>query len=100
MYSGPRQRRSLDEEVVTLREQGQSYSAVARTLGIKRATNAQAAFVRAMRGLPDEERKALSQRESQRLDQLEVRIRDRDATQPVKMERHLAALEALRQSLL
>ena len=100
-YSGPRQgRRNLDEEVVALRERGQSYSAVARALGIKRAVNAQEAFVRAMRSLPETERKALSRRESKRLDELEARIRSRDADQPAKMERHLAALEALRQTML
>lgn len=99
-YSGPRQsRRSLDEEVVALRERGQSYSAVASALGMKRATNAQEAFVRAMRSLPENERKALQGREAARLDQLEVRIRSRDANEPVKMERHLVALEALRQTI-
>lgn len=97
----PRQpHRDLDEEVVGLREQGQSYSAVARTLGIRRAVDAQAAFVRAMRKLPEEQRKALYKRESERLDQLEARIRSRDAEVPAKMERHLAALGALRESML
>jgi hypothetical protein len=61
---------------------------------------AQAAFVRAMRNLPEGERKALAKRESDRLDQLEARIRSRDAAEPAKMERHLVALEALRQSIL
>ncbi len=54
MHSGPRQpRRSLDQEVVALRERGQSYSAVASALGIKRAVNAQEAFIRAMHSLPE-----------------------------------------------
>jgi cytidylate kinase len=83
-----------------LRERGQSYSAVARALGLKRAMNAQEAFVRAMRSLPEPERKALGRRESQRLDELEARIRSRDANDPAKMERHLVALDALRQSIL
>lgn len=97
----PRQpRRDLDEEVVTLREQGLSYSAVARTLGIRRAVDAQAAFIRAMRKLPEEQRKALYKRESDRLDQLEARIRSRDAAEPAKLERHLVALGALRDALL
>ncbi len=97
----PRQpRRDLDEEVVALREQGQSYSAVARTLGIRRAVDAQAAFIRAMRKLQDPERKALIQRETERLDQLEARIRTRDAADPAKLERHLVALGVLRESML
>ncbi len=97
----PRQpHRDLDEEVVVLREQGQSYSAVARTLGVRRVVDAQAAFVPAMRKLPDTERNALYKREPGRLDQLEARIRSRDAEQPAKMERHLTALAALRESML
>ncbi|MGH9105564.1 MAG: hypothetical protein ACRDZX_06950 [Acidimicrobiales bacterium] len=97
-YSGPRQpRRSLDEEVVALRERGQSYSAVARALGLKRAVNAQDAFARVMRSLPEKDRQTLHTHELARLDQLEARIRSRDIDEPVKMERHLAALEALRQ---
>jgi hypothetical protein len=100
MRSGPRQpRRSLDAEVVALREQGHSYSAVAGALGIKRALNAQEAFIRVMRSLPEKERTALQAREWARLDQLEVRIRTRDADQPAKMERHLAGLEALRETM-
>jgi hypothetical protein len=96
----PRQpRRDVDEEVVSLREKGESYSAVARALGLKRAMDAQAAFVRAVRSRPDPERAALSKRESLRLDQLEERIRSRDAEDPVKLERRLTALEALRQAL-
>jgi hypothetical protein len=73
---------------------------VARTLGIKRAVDAQAAFIRAMRKLPEEQRKALYKRESERLDQLEARIRSRDAAEPAKLERHLVALDALRDALL
>jgi hypothetical protein len=99
-YSGPRlPRRSLDEEVVALRERGKSYSAIASTLGMKRATNANEAFVRAMRSLPEKDRSALQQREAGRLDQLEARIRSRDALEPEKMERHLVALEALRDTM-
>jgi hypothetical protein len=96
----PRQpRRDLDEEVVSLREKGESYSAVARALDFKRATDAQAAFLRALRSRPEAEQAALAKRESLRLDQLEKRIRSRDAEEPLKLERRLAALEALRQGL-
>lgn len=97
---GPRRsRRSIDAEVVALRERGQSYSAVAAALGIKRAVNAQEAFVRAMRSLSDPDSKALRARELGRLDQLEARIRARDANEPVKMARHLGALAALRDAM-
>lgn len=73
---GSRQpRRNVDEEVVSLRERGKSYAAVASALGLKRTTDAHAAFVRVLRSRPEAERAALSSRESQRLDQLEQRIR-------------------------
>jgi len=99
-YSGPRQpRRSLDEEVVALRERGKSYSAIASTLGMKRAVDANEAFVRALRSLSEKERSALQQREWARLDQLEARIRSRDALQPAKMERSLVGLAALRETM-
>ncbi len=84
---------------MTLRETGRSYAAVAQSLGIKRASEAQAAFVRALRSFPEPERAALTQRESERLDLLERRIRDRDAEEPEKMDRRLVALEKLRESL-
>jgi hypothetical protein len=98
---GPRQpRRNLDEEVVTLRETGRSYAAVARSLGLKRAADAHASFVRALRSRPDGERAAMAERESGRLDLLETRIRGRDAEDQTKLDRRLAALEKLRQTIL
>lgn len=97
--SGRRSRQRIDEEVVALRDRGQSYSAVAGALGLKRAVDAQEAFIRAMKSLSEADGRALRGREMGRLDQLEARIRSRDAEQPEKMERHLNALAALRQSM-
>jgi hypothetical protein len=95
----PPPRRNTDGEALALREQGRSYAAIARTLGLKRATDARAAFLRALRAAPEEERTLIAGRESQRLDQLEVRIRARDAATPDKLERRLEALAALRRGL-
>jgi len=89
----------MDGEALALREQGRSYAAIARTLGFKRATDARAAFLRALRAAPEEERPRIARREYQRLDQLEIRIRARDAAAPDKLERRLAALAALRRGL-
>ena len=59
-----------------------------------------AAFVRVLRSRPEAERAALASRESQRLDQLEQRIRTRDAAgDAAKLERRLVALGALRERL-
>jgi hypothetical protein len=82
-----------------LRDSGISYSAVAGRLGLNRAVDAQAGFVRALRRRPDEERAQLTQRESARLDALELRVRSRDAEEPEKMNRRLGALERLREAI-
>jgi hypothetical protein len=82
-----------------MRESGETYAAVARNLGLKRAVDAQAAFLRAVRGRQGEERNALIERENARLVQLEARIRSRDAADPEKMERRLHALAKLREQL-
>lgn len=69
---------------------------MARNLGFKRASEARAAFLRALRSQPDEARQAIKVREHERLDALEARIRDRDADQPEKLERRLQAVTNLR----
>jgi guanylate kinase len=72
---------------------------VASSVGFKRAVDAQAAFLRALRKREGEERSRLIQRETARLDELETRIRTRDADQPEKMERRLLALAKMREQL-
>ena len=84
---------------MALRERGSSYAAIASTLGLKRATDAREAFLRALRAAPDDEHALIAQREHQRLDELEARIRARDAAVPDKLDRRLAALATLRRGL-
>ena len=72
---------------------------MARSLGLKRANDARQAFLRSLRARPEEERKAIAVREQGRLDELEARIRTRDAADPEKMQRRLEALGALRDGL-
>jgi hypothetical protein len=52
-----------------------------------------------MRSRPEDERKLIAAREMERLEALETRIRTRDAEQPEKLERRLAALAVLREGL-
>ncbi len=82
-----------------MREQGRSFAAIAGSLGLKRASDAREAFLRELRNRPDEERPALVERELGRLDQLEARIRARDAQEPDKLHTRLGALEAMREAL-
>jgi hypothetical protein len=92
-------RTSTDTEALRLREKGLSYAAVARSLGLKRASDARSAFERALRASSGEDHAGIVAREHQRLDAIEVRIRDRDGEEPEKMERRLAALTRLREGL-
>src|SRR5262249_2435706 len=78
---------NLDAEVLALREKGSSYAAIASTLGLKRATDARESFLRGLRAAPEDQRTLMVQREHQRLDELENRIRSRDAAAPDKLER-------------
>jgi hypothetical protein len=55
--------------------------------------------LRALRQREGEERNRLVERESGRLDELESRIRTRDAAQPEKMERRLEALATMRDAI-
>jgi hypothetical protein len=92
-------RRNADEEALVLRESGKTFAAIARTVGFKRAHEAHGAFLRALRKREGEDRTNLVQREAGRLDELETRIRTRDATDQPRMERRLAALAKMREML-
>lgn len=95
----PHPRRNATDDALRLREQDRSFAHIARTLGLKRAADARAAFLRELRNRSDEERQGLVERELGRLDKLEARIRARDATEPGKLQTRLGALEAMRSDL-
>ncbi len=88
-----------DDQVLELRETGDSFSAIARQLELPRAAHAHAAFLRALRAREGADRRELVGRETERLDRLEQRIRRRDAAQPEKLVRRLKALDILRETL-
>ena len=98
--SGParpfRPRGNVDEEALALRESGKTFAAVARIIGLNRSVDAHAAFLRALRQRKGDELASLTQRESVRLDELESRIRTRDAADAAKMERRLMAVGKMR----
>ena len=100
---GPRRRRGssreTDAEALTLRESGKSFSAIARALGLDRATEAHRSFVRAVETHEGDERRQLIEREGTRLDALELRIRTRDAADEQKLERRLLGVKKLREAI-
>ncbi len=89
----------LDAQALTLRESGKSFSAIARLLGLERATEAHRSFVRALGAREGDERKQLIKNEEARLDQLEQRIRQRDAQDVAKVERRLLGVQSLREAI-
>lgn len=89
----------LEGRIIALRESGRSFAAIARQLGIPRAVDAQAAFVKAVRHQPEADRRTLVQSETGRLDDLEKRIRRDDGQDPERAQRRLVALEKLRRAM-
>jgi hypothetical protein len=97
--AGAPQRSSTKESVIGLREAGRTYAAIARQLTLPTAVHAQAAFVRALRQRPEEERAGLVERELDRLEVLERKIRAAGDDDPTKAKERLAALDKLRSAL-
>ena len=85
--------------MLALRGQGLSFAAVASRLGLRRSRDAFEAFHRALDSSTDTERPELIRAELERLDQLEARIRSRDAAEPERMEHRLEALEGMRERI-
>ncbi len=90
---------NVDEQALALRERNASYSTIARQLTLPRATDAHRAFIRALSSRSGDEQQQLIASERARLDQLELRIRERDAGDPEKLDRRLRALGNLRTAL-
>jgi hypothetical protein len=84
---------------LALREEGKSFSAIARTLGLDRATEAHKSFIRAISKSDGDSRRQLIENEEGRLDALEQRIRERDAADVQKLERRLRGVKKLRESI-
>lgn len=91
--------RELDALALELREAGTSYSAIARRLELGRASDAHRSFIRALAAHNGEDRQRLVDSEEARLDRLERRIRERDAADPVKVERRLLGVDKLREAI-
>jgi hypothetical protein len=84
---------------MALRQGGSSYSAIARRLGLDRAIDAHRSFLRAVGTHSGAELRRLVDSEGARLDQLEQRIRDRDAREPDKVKRRLLGVGKLREAI-
>lgn len=91
--------RDVDAQALALRQSGDSFSVIARRLDLHRAIDAHRSFVRALHACNDSDRRRLVESEEERLDQLEMRIRTRDAADPEKVKRRLTGVDKLREAL-
>jgi hypothetical protein len=90
---------TVDGEVLRLRSAGRAFARISRDLGLARPVDAQRAFQRAVRRLPDEEQAQVREQESSRLDRLVARV-NADTTKPAEdRSRRLAAIDRLRVAL-
>ena len=96
---GPGDEARRDEKALALRERGSSFASIARTLGLERAAQANAAFNRALRRLPADQQETLRNHEMARLDALGERIRQRDDLDEAERARRARSLDRLRRSL-
>jgi hypothetical protein len=88
-----------DGEVLALREQGRSYATIARALGLEGASQANAAFMKALRRLPSAEQESLRSHEMARLDALGERLRRRSDLNETERARRGRSLDRLRKRL-
>jgi len=90
---------SIEEQALSLRESDMSYTAIARKLELRRATDAHKAYIRAVLSKSGDQRRILVTNERVRLDGLERRARERDSADPDQLQRRLLAVARLRAAL-
>jgi hypothetical protein len=91
----PEQSEDVDTEVLRMRSKGRAFAGISRDLGMGRPVEAQRAFQRAVRRLPEGEQDSVRQEESARLDRLTARV-SADGAKPEDRVRRLAAIDRLR----
>lgn len=91
---------AIDQQVLLLRRTGKSFATIARTLSLGKAREANAAFLRAVRGAKPAERKELCDEELGRLQQLENRVREAPDVAPFDRDKQLDVIKFLRKQLL
>jgi hypothetical protein len=89
-----------DDEVLTLRDSGLSFTRIARDLGLQRGVEATEAFNRALRRRPTVEQRQLRADESARLDILANRVQQNPRLSAPDKARQLQVVEELRRRLL
>jgi len=90
---------ALDARALALRSEGRGFRTIANELGLDRATDANLAFNRALRRLPEQERDAVRKDEENRLDRLADVTRGNHLLDAADVERRLKSIDRLRAQL-
>ena len=90
---------STDDRALELRGQGKGLKAIARELGFQRASEANAAFNRALRRRPVDEQAVIRAAEQSRLDSLADAVRRKEELVEGDVEKRLRAIDRLRAAL-
>jgi hypothetical protein len=90
---------ALDERALALRTKGTGFRTIANELGLERASDANLAFNRALRRLPEEQRATVRREEGLRLDRLADVTRSNSSLTPTDIERRLKGIDRLRAQL-
>jgi len=90
---------SIDDRALELRRDGRSFAAIAKHLGLAKASEANEAFNRALRTRPSGQQAALRAEESLRLDKLVVKVQSRTDLDEDVVNRQLRAIARLRETL-
>jgi hypothetical protein len=91
---------SRDDQVLELRNAGQSFAAIAKTVGYGRASETREAFNRALRRRPEEVRAALRLQEMVRLDAMAEVFRNSPKLDDEEIAQRLKAVDQLRTRLM
>jgi len=87
---------AVDTEVLRMRSTGMAFARISRELGLERPVDAQMAFQRSVRRLPDPDQGRVRQEETSRLDRLAARVSADTTRPPDDRARRLAAIDRLR----
>jgi len=90
---------SSDDTALELRRSGRSFAAIAKKLGLTRASDANDAFNRALRTRPTDEQVVLREEESLRLDKLVTKVQSRKDLGQEDVDRQLRTITRLREAL-
>jgi hypothetical protein len=90
---------STDDRVLALRRNGRSFAAIAKHLGLAKASDANDAFNRALRTRPTAQQAILREEENLRLDKLLARVQSRTDLSENDVHRQVRTIALLREAL-